>query len=44
MIRRLRRAATTLLQGTYGVTVEILALVAFFAFAALIAFIVSSIT
>jgi hypothetical protein len=41
MIRRLRSAAETLLQGAYGVTVEILALAALFGFAALVAFLVT---
>ena len=41
MRRRLRSAATALLQGAYGVTIEILALAALFAFAALVAFVVS---
>ena len=41
MMRRLRNAATALLQGAYGVTIEILALAALFAFAALVAFVAS---
>lgn len=41
MIRRLISAAKVLAQGTYGVSVEVLALAALFAFAALIAFLVT---
>ena len=41
MIRRLRDVATALFQGAYGVTVEVLALAALFAFAAVVATLVS---
>lgn len=41
MIRRLKNVATALFQGTYGVTVEVLALAVLFAFAALVASLVS---
>ena len=41
MMRRLRNAAIALLQGAYGVTIEILALATLIAFAALVAFVVS---
>ena len=42
MRRRLRNAAKALLQGAYGVTVEVLALAALLAFAAFVAFVVST--
>jgi hypothetical protein len=41
MLRRLRNAAVALRQGAYGVTVEVAALMAMFAIAALIAFLLS---
>lgn len=44
MIRRLRSITTALLQGTYGVTVEVIALAALLAFAALVAYVVTQIT
>jgi hypothetical protein len=41
MLRRLRNAAVALLQGAYGVTVEVIALAAIFAVGALIALLLS---
>jgi hypothetical protein len=41
MLRRLRNAAATLLRGAYGVSVEVVALAVMFAFAALVAFLLS---
>lgn len=44
MIGRVRNIAAALLQGAYGVTIEVLALAALFAFAALVAYLATLIT